>query len=299
MADQIEYLTIADIKNDVSDPLVVCSIPLKYFRGAIGRRMLPWIHRILKFPVHTFVNDQALAHLASESSTDGYWYCAGEFCPIDASGVDQYILDANGKFARCLVSPDIKLEEPQHPLEVIRGDYGISFVCHNIANRVMYASPDEKTLGDTKIFLPGYGFIIKGHLGVYGQNKSEWSRKVKRCSRGFGVDVVLSKEYNFRTQEEEINVLHLQATGNNQEQADTITEALREVDSKYYKKTMDHYRAYIDEVLDEAEFHNVMEATAYTLIEETEEILGVQFTQKIYGEYHKTQDIDLEPLVMV
>jgi hypothetical protein len=202
------------------------------------------------------------------------------------------LIDANCSLVRCLVAPDIHIDEPEHPAKVIAGEYGISYVCHNITNRIMYSSPDDKTLVNSTLLLRGYGFIIKGHLGVYGQNKSEWLQRVTDCCGKFGVPKANSIRNSFRTQQEEIDLLHFRATGNNKEKAETITNELKTVDSNYLFATSRIFRSHKKREIDEATFHDRMERATIELIQQTEKIIGPEMARKIYGEYKHGQEAE-------
>jgi hypothetical protein len=62
------------IRQSNVEPLIVCSIPLKKFSDYVPEVALPWIHRIVKFPVHTFVVEHENAYFLDAEETDGYWY---------------------------------------------------------------------------------------------------------------------------------------------------------------------------------------------------------------------------------
>ena len=91
------------------DTLVVCSATLSPVRKRIHRKLLNWIDQYTMIPRHTFVVDESKIPLNPESP-DGYWYCAGDFCDVNAAGVYQSLVTADLTQVVCLVAPNIKMK---------------------------------------------------------------------------------------------------------------------------------------------------------------------------------------------
>jgi len=258
---------------------------VKPVRQRILKSLLTWLDIISVVPNHTFVVEEASIPLNSVQPS-GYWYCAGDFCDIDEPGVHQYLEDADIRLARCLVAPDVKDDHQLRPTLVIAGEYGVNYVCHNIANRVLYATKDQQTLGDIEIPKNGYSAVIKSVLGVYGQNKVEWKRRKQNCS-GSSIDenkpkrpIIFSIEPN--EQELEIDKIHLAACHGDKEKARNLTDALSTVDNEFLKRTELAVDRYEKEQVNFETFTQLMVNACSILFSETLKVVPRKLAQEIY-----------------
>lgn len=256
-------------------------------------KLRTWLDQVVKIVVHTFAVEESKLPLNPEAP-NGYWYCAGDFCGIDEAGVYQHLSSADLDFAKCLVSPDIKDDHPEREKLVISGQYGIHYVCHNITNRVLYATENSETLIDLDIKTTGYEVVVKSALGVYGQNKVEWERRKQECAgsnescNSSGRNIDLYNRPN-RTRDEEIYRIHLRAAGGDAKTAANITYALSETD-RYFCYTTERLLAEYEVGSIDINSYNIEMLNACSLLfSETTRIVGRSMASKIYPEC----DIDL------
>lgn len=266
-----------------SSHLVACSAMIAPARRLVFYRFRTWIDQIVRIAVHTFVVDESKVPLNPEK-VEGYWYCAGGFCDIDESGVSQHIGSCDIEFAECLVAPNIKDDDPERPEKVIAGEYGIHYVCHNITNRVLYATDDRDTLIDIDIPVTGYEVVVKSALGIYGQNKVEWSRRRQGCIDGcYQSDpppsLALAPE---RTRDEEMHRIHLRAANGDIAKAQRLTVALKDIDNAYLLETDSLVKDFDRQVIDREVFHTSMVATTRRMFDRTIREVGLENTKKIY-----------------
>lgn len=274
------------MSSPLNSNLVVCSVMIRPTRLLIFYNLRTWIDQVVKIVVHTFAVEESKLPLTSES-IDGYWYCAGDFCNIDEAGVYQHLSSANIKYAKCLVTPNIPNDHPDRDKLVISGEYGIHYVCHNITNRVLYATENRNTLIDLDIKTTGYEIVVKSALGVYGQNKVEWERKKSKC-RSYYYNCVSSSEFSDidekpdRTRDEEIFKIHLRATRGSVQKARNLTYALKDIDDEFYFISVNLVSKYENGMIDESVYHSLMLNECAKLFSKTISIVGHKMTQRIY-----------------
>ena len=280
--------------------LVVCSVMVKPVRAFVMDKVLTWFDQIVRVPMHTFVVEESKIPL-DQNNVDGYWYCAGDFCNIDEAGVYQYIDEANVVFAKCLVAPNIKDDDPNRPSKVIQGEYGVHYVCHNIANRVLFAAKSSPTLGNIDIPKTGYSVVVKSVLGVYGQNKVEWERRKYACKYGPGDkndNLNFSPSSDFQIERElEIEKIHLVACEGNKKKSGNLTFALRDIDERFLQSTSEAIEVYNSKSIDFELFNRKMLHACSVLFSQTIDTVGLEMTKKIYPScelFIKVNDV-LEP----
>ncbi|MHA2690645.1 hypothetical protein [Vibrio harveyi] len=265
--------------------LVLCSVMVKPVRQRVKDSFRTWLDIISVVPNHTFVVEERSIPL-DKTNPSGYWYCAGEFCDIDEAGVHQHLEEANISYAQCLVSPNIKDDHPLRATLVIEGEYSVNYVCHNITNRVLYATDDHLTLGDIEIPKTGYGAVIKSALGVYGQNKVEWKRRKNNCSVDKEDQNASTKidPSNLRTEEceNEIDKLHIAACRGDKHKANKLTNALASVDEQFLITTNDAVISYNQNEIDFDTYTKLMVNACSTLFSETVKTVGLDLAKEIY-----------------
>ncbi|EGQ7919927.1 hypothetical protein ACWO25_004689 [Vibrio parahaemolyticus] len=210
------------------------------------------------------------------------------------------------------MKPGVKLDEPNHELDVIGGSYLIDFVCHNIANRVLFSSKENITLVDTSIPITGYKSIVNSPLGVYGRNKREWALIIDKCSNlKFKPDDPKSDDPESddpesddpnspdikpqRTKDEEIELIHLRASRGDVVKAKNITDALYDIDQKYAYESEKIYRDFDDQVINLEQLNTRMENLLANTISETENSVGRTVAKAIYGDYFMDEGSSNEP----
>ncbi len=293
------------MRDSESSQLVVCSIMVSPARKIIWYKFRSWVDQVVKIIVHTFVVDGAKIPL-DQYEPDGYWYCAGEFCNIDEPGASQHISGANIEFAKCLVAPNIKDDHKERPKKVISGEYGVHYVCHNITNRVLYASDDNETLVDLDIPISGYEFVVKSALGIYGQNKHEWLTRCENCSSKIAVNnpsllaIKQNANISIKSRKSEIAKIHLRASHGDQAKAKRLTGALNHIDSDYLDKTQNYIDSYDNNQIDLDSFNIKMVKATNELFSKTISEVGFQLAKKIYpGCKLETEEIVNEPQVSI
>ena len=132
---------------------------------------------------HTWVTTyEAASHCPPPHS---YWYSWGgchDVGPGSASrplGAQAADLDA----ARCICVPDVEnyWPTPGNPAHGGIDFYGISGVCHQLSNRILWATMSGTTAPITVSDAMGYG-VSRYVFGTYGKNVTEWAARVLRCS---------------------------------------------------------------------------------------------------------------------
>lgn len=274
--------------------LVVCSAMIAPARLLFFYKLRTWLDQVVKVVVHTFAVDESKYPINPEAP-NGYWYCAGDFCDIDEAGVHQHLSSADLNFAKCLVSPDIQDDHPDREKLVISGEYGVHYVCHNITNRVLYATEKCETLIDLDIKTTGYEIVVKSVLGIYGQNKVEWERRKQKCSGSDELCDPKGKNNDLnsrpdRTRDEEIKRIHLRAAGGNTEKASNITHALSATDNDFFSTTERLLQEYEAGVINMDGYNMKMLSACSLLFSESIRIVGRPMASKIYPECN----IDLE-----
>ncbi len=282
--------------NSKGGSLLVCSIPLSAIRNAIPHYLRTWIDMIVDFPMHTFVVNPEDSPF-DEKNTEGYWYCAGDFCDIEAGGVHQFLCDADIDRAECLVSSNIKDDHKDRPELVIKGDYGVHYVCHNIVNRILYATKDKITLFDTGIKSTGYEFVVKSCLGVYGQNALDWNDRKAKCSDSLEGDFCVlgddsirgpeSYQINYTIKSSEINKIHLRACGGKESVAENLSEALNDIDRDFSNRTSMLGLDLSRDQISLEDFQISMYQECLTLYQKTINIVGINVARKIYPDCFK------------
>ncbi len=290
------------MKDSKQTELVVCSAIIKPARALIFYKLRTWLDQVVRIVVHTFAAEESKIPIDPESP-EGYWYCAGDFCNIDEAGVYQHLIPIKIDFAKCLVSPNIKDDHPNREELVISGEYGIHYVCHNITNRVLYATGGCKTLIDLDIKTTGYEVVVKSVLGVYGQNKVEWERRKSECIDGINAcnddsESVDINNMRDRTRDDEIYRIHLRAMGGNAEKAQNLTDVLNSVDEQYYSISESLVSQFEQGTINESVFHIKMSNACAELFGETIKTVGRNTTQKIYPDCNIDVEIKLEPTVI-
>lgn len=271
-----------------SKKLVLCSVMIKPVRILVKDTILTWFDQIVRVPVHTFLVEESKIPLNPEE-LDGYWYCAGDFCDVDEAGVYQHIDEADISFARCLVSPNIKDDDSRRPKLVIQGEYGVNYVCHNIANRVLFSTNSKQTLGDIEIPKTGYSVVVKSALGVYGQNKVEWERRKTTCKFG-SYDEESGRLHHSpdggmtEDQESEIEKIHLAACGGDQVKSENLSYALKDIDGRFYLSTSEAIEEYDNGLINFEAFNRKMLNACSLLFSQTIEAVGLKIAKEIYPE---------------
>lgn len=256
----------------------------------------PWTERLFIIPYHTFVTIGKEWFTAPEDHTmKGYWYCAGEFTPTNDSTLEEFeapFIDT--QIACCLVKPNIKKDDPAHEYDVIGGSYIVDYVCHNIANRILYAAQEPITIIDTSIRVTGYKAIINSPLGIYGRIKREWKLICEKCLKASGGSVSGNGD-SFRKRDEEIKRIHQKAADGNTYLGDNITRVLSEIDRRYSDESDKIFNDFDNGLIDIETLNERMIKNLRLTILETERTVGDDMTKKIYGDYDIGIDLDHGP----
>jgi len=281
--------------QEKSSPLISCSIIVEPARKLVFRRIRTWLDQVVQIIVHTFVVDGNKVPI-DPNNPDGYWYCAGDFCAINEAGAYQNLSNGSVVYAECLVAPNIKDNDVDRPEKVISGEYGVHYVCHNITNRVLYATDNKDTLIDLDIPITGYEVVVKSALGIYGQNNFEWHNRIRDCNeiycsneldhdglplndRNIGKP---STDTSVRSRKEEIAKIHLRASDKNESKAKQLTSALNEIDTNYLCKTRNCIAEYNQEEINLDTFNIKMIDATNKLFSSTIETVGFEVAQRIY-----------------
>jgi hypothetical protein len=280
--------------------LVVCSVMIAPARLLFFYKFRTWLDQVVKIVVHTFAVEESKLPLNRENP-DGYWYCAGGFCDIDEAGVYQHLSYADLNFAKCLVSPNIRDDHPRREELVISGKYGVNYVCHNITNRILYATENCDTLIDLDIKTTGYEIVVKSALGVYGQNIDEWRKRKSNCEDNVSSCIPSHQEIDIhqrpnRTRYDEIERIHLRAAGGNVKKANNLTRALDETDKYFYLITKRLINEFDSGLIDEINFDKKMVNACAALFIETIRIVGHAMAEKIYPDCN--MDLVFDPKLL-
>lgn len=291
------YEGVLGMTNEKNSNIVVCSVMIKPARLLFFYKLRTWIDQVVRIVVHTYVVDEKCVPLDPEN-TKGYWYCAGDFCDIDEAGVTQDIINADIGYAKCLVSPDIKDDDIERPQRVISGEYGVHYVCHNITNRVLFASNEKYTLVDIEAPITGYEAVVKSALGIYGQNQVEWHRRCQFCNSSTDdpKELVLTPDNRpkIRTRSDEISRIHTRAASGNVRKAERLTEALSDIDSMYLANTEKLILEYERNELTIDNFNILMVNETANLFQKTISTVGREVAQKIYPDCN----LDIEKVTL-
>ena len=136
----------------------------------------------LRHADHTMVTSYAAPSACLPPSL--YWYSWGS-CHATGPGTTARLLGsgpANLDVARCLCEPDVEsyryaAGEPAHGgIDY----YGVTGVCHQLSNRILFAAtsggPEPLTVSDA------HGYWVSRFLyGTYGANPGEWTERKTRC----------------------------------------------------------------------------------------------------------------------
>ncbi len=246
-------------------------------------------------PVHTFATIKYQWRTEPTSHKGIYWYCAGDFRTIPQPGLlSQKITYYHSAVSTCLVAPNIKKVDPSHH-NVIGGDYGIHYVCHNITNRVLYptgidnieinGSNNIKHKAITiaalhSINITGYKIIVLSHLGVYGVNYNEWRSKIKNC---LDIDPPPNKYFLFQCVKDEILKLHFRACTNTDFDYKEVTSRLSSID---YSFSMGSRKLFIDFSMGDISiytYNDKLYKIIIQLLKDTEKEVGLDLSLKIHG----------------
>lgn len=265
------------------------SVPLSVVRENLPNYIIPWFHRLYLFPVHTFAtvgeywNTEELNH-------KGYWYCAGDYVSADTVAINKEELGfSNITFAECLVKSGVHKDNSKHEIDVIGGTYGISYVCHNIANRVLFSTGEDRTLAKTNLNLTGYALIVKSYLGIYGTNRAEWLFRIDRCNCFLDdpIDIrKVSTREPFNSKKVEVSQIHNKASNGDETKGAEITNSLENIDKTFEVESNDIHERFVKGSITESEFHDLMYESAVQLLLATESALGKEVSINIYGNYY-------------
>lgn len=118
-----------------------------------------------------------------------YWYSWGS-CHGTGAGTTARDLGrgpADLRVARCICLPDVEDFHPTagNPAHGGIDLYGIQGVCHQLANRILYATSAAGTPPATVKKAHGYWFS-RFLYGTYGANGNEWEARKVKCSAAAG-----------------------------------------------------------------------------------------------------------------
>lgn len=268
----------------VENELVVCSAYIKAVRVRFPSIFRSWITDLFPaIPVHTFIVDSKYSKYPADRAKN-YWYCAGDHLKANSPGVTQALVTANLDLVKCLVAPDIKDDDIMRPEKVIGGEYGLNYVCHNIANRVLFACnfrgyANTITLADLDIPIHGYSFVVKSALGVYGQDLSEWSNRVKACNC---TGRIFKDPSDFsQSRKNEIDKIHV-AAALNMDEYRLFNNDLAQVDNEYLKYTKSIYEDFQSKKTSIERYNGSMVHLARRLYEDTAKKVGSDAAERIF-----------------
>jgi len=133
---------------------------------------------------HTWVTTYKPVTACPPSAEDGdYWYCWGEcHTTPPGSGTTRFLCSGLGdiEFARSIARPN-------DPLENVGLRYGIDGVCHQMANRILYATGGDHRETLTVEGAQGYNLSVTLY-GVYGGKRNrtvrqKWERTTQEWKR--------------------------------------------------------------------------------------------------------------------
>lgn len=151
---------------------------------------------------HTWVTSyDAPFSCTKDGPPQHYWYCWGECHAVGPKTTPRLLgkAPADLGIARCLCQPDDPISRPGRKSVGGVNFYGVQGVCHQLANRVLFATTTTPPL----TVLGAHGFDDSRNLyGTYGKNVREWRNRVKRCT---GRDIAfptVSEEFMTRLRHE-------------------------------------------------------------------------------------------------
>jgi hypothetical protein len=133
----------------------------------------------IRFADHTWVTTYEKATACSPPNED-YWYCTGGCRDTTAPSTvarELGLWRADLQLARCIAQPNSQTFAAGPPTARIR--YLKDGVCHQIANRILYAASDEG-VAPTVEGARGYGVTVF-FFGKYGTS-SQWRQLLQDCS---------------------------------------------------------------------------------------------------------------------
>lgn len=150
-------------------------------------RLHAWANPItiggLRFADHTWVTTyQAPSHCPP---LPNFWYswggCHGSGPDTAARALGNQAADLAA--ARCICAPDLEdyLPTPDNPAHGGIDIYGISGVCHQLSNRILWATRGGGAAPIIVSDALGYG-VSRFLYGTYGVNAAEWGARVLRCT---------------------------------------------------------------------------------------------------------------------
>lgn len=104
-----------------------------------------------------------------------YWYCWG-ICHATGPGTNARLLTSGPgdlRIASCICTPN----DPKAYGGI--NLYGIEGVCHQVANRVLYASQPLQTVQGSHLY-----WLSHLLFGAYGTTHADWAQRRKRCGAG-------------------------------------------------------------------------------------------------------------------
>lgn len=118
-----------------------------------------------------------------------YWYSWGG-CHGTGAGTtarDLARAPADFRVARCICQPDLEDYHPtaQNPAHGGVDLYGIDGVCHQLSNRILFATSSGGATPSTVSAAHGY-WLSRFLYGTYGANVNEWESRKARCSAPVG-----------------------------------------------------------------------------------------------------------------
>lgn len=109
-----------------------------------------------------------------------YWYCTGACHPTGAGTTARALRTgrADLALAHCIAQPNVSTFHPGPATAGIH--YGIDGVCHQISNRVLFAT---SIVGDSLTVSGAHGYHASRFLsGKYGSNVAQWHQLLRRCT---------------------------------------------------------------------------------------------------------------------
>jgi hypothetical protein len=136
----------------------------------------------VRFADHTWVT--AFDAASSCPPPPLYWYSWGG-CHATGPGTTATLLDhrpASVGVARCICQPDVEDYSFQagDPAHGGIDYYGVSGVCHQLSNRILFATAGADGASATVSGAHGYG-VSRFLYGTYGTDAVEWAARKTRC----------------------------------------------------------------------------------------------------------------------
>ena len=137
----------------------------------------------VRFADHTWVTTYDAASQCPPPQA--YWYswggCHGIGPGTSARPLATHAADLG--VARCICAPDLEdySPTPDNPAHGGIDLYGISGVCHQLSNRILWAA--TKGAGEPVTVDKALGYGVSRYVfGTYGINASEWQARILRCA---------------------------------------------------------------------------------------------------------------------